>query len=106
MAPFNFCSLAAAVAALALTTLPTFTHARLQVAQTLGSHMVLQRAPHRAAIYGHADPFARVAVGVRRQEPPPPPPPNATTVREWVWVNMWVDVCAGKAARCCDGSSG
>lgn len=41
-------------------------HAHLELAQTLGSHMVLQRAPHRAAIYGRADPLAPVAVTVQR----------------------------------------
>jgi hypothetical protein len=52
------------LAAVALTAV----QGRLEVAKTLGSHMVLQRAPHRAAIYGHADPFARVAVAVRRDQ--------------------------------------
>lgn len=45
------------------------SHAHLQVANTLGSHMVLQRAPHRAAIYGHADPLAPVGVTVQRNTP-------------------------------------
>lgn len=75
MAPFNngrhlLARLAApAAAALALLSTATPTaHARLEVAKTLGDHMVLQRAPHRAAIYGHADPFARVSVAVRREQ--------------------------------------
>jgi len=45
---------------LALLLLPSLLHARLQVAQTLGSHMVLQRTPHRASIYGTADSWARI----------------------------------------------
>lgn len=74
MAPFNNCRrllarLAAPAAVLALLSTPTPTaQARLEVAKTLGDHMVLQRAPHRAAIYGHADPFARVSVAVRREQ--------------------------------------
>lgn len=50
-----------------LHLLPAISHAHLRFAHTLGNHMVLQRAPHQAAIYGHADPVAPVAVTVHKQ---------------------------------------
>ena len=53
---------------LLLLLLPFLTHARLELAQTLGSHMVLQRAPHRAAVYGTADAWARVSVALARAD--------------------------------------
>lgn len=53
---------------LLLLLLPGISHAHLRFAHTLGNHMVLQRAPHQAAIYGHADALAPVAVTVAVQK--------------------------------------
>ena len=49
--PAVACSLALSSLLLLLLLVPA-AQARLQLAQSLGSHMVLQREPHRAAIYG------------------------------------------------------
>ncbi|TFJ82541.1 hypothetical protein NSK_006143 [Nannochloropsis salina CCMP1776] len=51
---------------LLLNLLPSL-EARLQLANTLGSHMVLQRAPHRAVLYGMADGWAKIDVRVQAE---------------------------------------
>src|SRR6056297_3272086 len=53
---------------LLLLNLLPFLEARLQLANTLGSHMVLQRAPHRAVLYGVADGWAKIDVRVQAEK--------------------------------------
>lgn len=51
-------------------TLFTQTHACLQVAPTLGSHMVLQQAPRQAVIYGEASPGDAIKMTLSLTLPP------------------------------------
>jgi len=58
--------------------IPAPTAASLRFSLTLGDHMVLQRAPARASIYGSATPGAAVSVALSATTGRPVPSPVAT----------------------------
>lgn len=71
---------------------------RLEFAKSLGDHMVLQRAPHRAAIYGHADPHVRIAVTLKRE-----PAVSESCCAACIWIGGVESVYISGCGGCCRG---